>query len=123
MTEAEIQKFDEEIGSLAHRTCFRYAHSENIDFRQYTFSKLTLRQFAEEIKRQTIEEVKATLKWEEEACKSAPAKQEDWAPQRIWLQRNVGGEGCHTWCEDSQDHEEQAEYIRVSVDECKEEGE
>ena len=46
---------DDEIGCLAHRTCFRYAHSENIDFRQYTFSKLTLRQFADEIERRALE--------------------------------------------------------------------
>lgn len=37
----------------------------------------------------------------------------NWAPSRIWLQRGVGEEGSHTWCEDSIDDCEQAEYVRV----------
>lgn len=50
----------QELESLAHRTCFRYAHSVNEDFRQYTFSKLTLRQFAAEIERQALERAAQT---------------------------------------------------------------
>lgn len=38
-----------------------------------------------------------------------------WAPDRIWLQRGVGDDGSHTWCSDSQDEHEQAEYVRVDV--------
>jgi len=40
-----------------------------------------------------------------------------WAPERIWLQRGMGEEGSHTWCEDSIEKDsigdgvEQAEYI------------
>lgn len=43
----------------------------------------------------------------------------NWAPARIWLQRGVGEEGSHTWCEDSitedsiGDPIEQAEYVRT----------
>jgi hypothetical protein len=37
----------------------------------------------------------------------------DWVPNRIWLQRGVGEGGSHTWCEDSIDDCEQAEYVRV----------
>lgn len=46
---------------------------------------------------------------------------DNWAPDRIWLQRGVGEEGSHTWCEDSitedsiGDPIEQAEYVRVDV--------
>ncbi len=37
----------------------------------------------------------------------------EWAPKRIWLQREAGEGASHTWCEDSQapEHEE-ASYIR-----------
>jgi hypothetical protein len=38
----------------------------------------------------------------------------DWAPERIWLQRGVGEEGSHTWCEDEQGGDiEEAEYVRT----------
>lgn len=43
----------------------------------------------------------------------------DWAPNRIWLQRGVGEEGSHTWCEDQigedslGDEIEEAEYVRA----------
>jgi hypothetical protein len=40
---------------------------------------------------------------------------QEWAPARIWLQRGVGDDGSHTWCSDSQDEHEQAEYVRVDV--------
>lgn len=41
--------------------------------------------------------------------------EQNWAPSRIWLQRGVGEEGSHTWCEDSIDECEQAEYGRVDA--------
>jgi hypothetical protein len=47
--------------------------------------------------------------------------EKDWAPERIWLQRGVGEEGSHTWCEDSITEDsigepiEQAEYVRVDA--------
>lgn len=48
-------------------------------------------------------------------------KTNDWAPERLYLQRGVGEGGSHTWCEDSIDKDsigedvEQAEYVRVDV--------
>jgi hypothetical protein len=40
----------------------------------------------------------------------------DWAPDRIWLQRGVGDDGSHTWCENSiGDDLEEAEYVRVAA--------
>jgi hypothetical protein len=41
-----------------------------------------------------------------------------WAPERIWLQRGIGEQGSHTWCEDSIDDCEQAEYMRISRESC-----
>jgi hypothetical protein len=41
-----------------------------------------------------------------------------WAPERIYLQREAGEGGSHTWCEDSQastDVIEEAEYVRADV--------
>jgi hypothetical protein len=43
---------------------------------------------------------------------------EHWAPSRIWLQREQGDHGSHTWCEDSVgdgDIIEEAEYVRVDA--------
>lgn len=43
---------------------------------------------------------------------------EQWAPARIWLQREQGDHGSHTWCEDSVgdgDMIEEAEYVRVDA--------
>ena len=48
----------------------------------------------------------------------APVKPSDWAPDRIYLQREQGEGGLHTWCEDSVgdgDLIEEAEYVRVGV--------
>jgi hypothetical protein len=42
----------------------------------------------------------------------------NWAPTRIWLQREQGDHGSHTWCEDSVgdgDIIEEAEYVRVDA--------
>jgi hypothetical protein len=42
----------------------------------------------------------------------------NWAPARIWLQREQGDHGSHTWCEDSVgdgDIIEEAEYVRVDA--------
>ncbi|MDE1179442.1 hypothetical protein [Paraburkholderia sp.] len=36
-----------------------------------------------------------------------------WAPPRIWLQRGMGDDGSHTWCQDSIGDCEQAEYALV----------
>jgi hypothetical protein len=56
------------------------------------------------------------------AASTASDKQEaTWAPDRIWLQRGVGEEGSHTWCEhqigeDSiGDSIEEAEYVRADA--------
>ena len=38
-----------------------------------------------------------------------------WAPARIFLQREMGDHGSHTWCEDSIDECEQVEYVRVDA--------
>jgi hypothetical protein len=44
---------------------------------------------------------------------------DNWAPERLLLQRGVGEEGSHTWCEDSitedsiGDPIERAEYVRT----------
>lgn len=44
----------------------------------------------------------------------------DWAPERIWLQRGMGDEGSHTWCENpigevrtDGDDIEEVEYVRA----------
>lgn len=50
-----------------------------------------------------------------EAALAAPALTSEWAPDRIWLQRGYAEGGGHTWCEDSQDEHEQAEYVRVGA--------
>jgi hypothetical protein len=42
----------------------------------------------------------------------------EWAPARVWLQREQGEGGSHTWCEDSVgdgDLIEEAEYVRVGA--------
>ena len=39
-----------------------------------------------------------------------------WAPPRIFLQREMGEQGSHTWCEDSINECEQVEYVRVDAD-------
>jgi len=42
----------------------------------------------------------------------------EWAPARIWLQREQGEGGSHTWCEDSVgdgDLIEEVEYVRVAL--------
>jgi hypothetical protein len=40
----------------------------------------------------------------------------DWAPERIWLQREMGEQGSHTWCEDEQGGDiEEAEYVRADA--------
>jgi hypothetical protein len=47
---------------------------------------------------------------------------EQWAPARIWLQREQGDHGSHTWCEDSVgdgDIIEEAEYVRVDASQPK----
>jgi len=56
--------------------------------------------------------------WQARAAASpvSGAAGDDWAPRRIWLQRGVGECGSHTWCEDSQEECEQAEYVRVRID-------
>lgn len=44
-----------------------------------------------------------------------------WAPERIWLQRGIGEEGSHTWCEHQIGEDsigeaiEEAEYVRVDA--------
>jgi hypothetical protein len=39
---------------------------------------------------------------------------QDWAPERVWLQRGMGEEGSHTWCADRQGGDiEEVEYIRL----------
>jgi len=46
------------------------------------------------------------------------AKSNDWAPEKIWLQREQGEGGSHTWCEDSVgdgDLIEEAAYVRADV--------
>ena len=49
---------------------------------------------------------------------SKELKPSDWAPERIYLQREQGEGGSHTWCEDSVgdgDIIEEAEYVRVGA--------
>lgn len=47
----------------------------------------------------------------------------DWAPKRIWLQRGIGEEGSHTWCDDRigtdsiGDELDEAEYVLVEAPE------
>jgi len=42
---------------------------------------------------------------------------ENWAPKRIWLQREQGEMASHTWCEDSvgDDMIEEVGYVRADV--------
>jgi len=42
---------------------------------------------------------------------------ENWAPKHIWLQREQGEMGSHTWCEDSvgTDMIEEVGYVRADV--------
>jgi hypothetical protein len=89
---------EEQIEQLA------YKHSCDDDEPLFSFSRRDLSAFAG-----------ALL-----AASTASDKQEaSWAPERIWLQRGVGEEGSHTWCEhqigeDSiGDAIEEAGYVRV----------
>jgi len=45
---------------------------------------------------------------------------ENWAPKRIWLQREQGEMASHTWCEDSvgDDMIEEVGYVRADVAEA-----
>lgn len=45
------------------------------------------------------------------------SESENWAPKRIWLQREQGDMGSHTWCEDSvgTDMIEEVGYVRADV--------
>lgn len=39
-------------------------------------------------------------------------KDKNWAPDRIWLQRDIGDNGSHTWCDSSiGDDIEEVEYV------------
>jgi hypothetical protein len=54
------------------------------------------------------------------AAKGAIGEREahEWAPARIWLQREQGEGGSHTWCEDSVgdgDLIEEVEYVRAAL--------
>jgi hypothetical protein len=42
---------------------------------------------------------------------------ENWAPKRIWLQREQGEMASHTWCEDSVGYDmiEEVGYVRADV--------
>jgi hypothetical protein len=46
---------------------------------------------------------------------------EDWAPERIWLQRGIGEGGSHTWCEHRVESDsigeplEEVEYVRAAA--------
>lgn len=56
--------------------------------------------------------------WNRRAQDVVPVLPSDWAPDRIYLQREQGEGGSHTWCEDSVgdgDLIEEAEYVRVGA--------
>lgn len=69
---------EEFIQEAAHRSCLKYTHSDDIDFRRYEFGKLTLIGFARAIE-QAVLQSPEVVAWKKDAGRYRWLRNESWA--------------------------------------------